>query len=73
MTSPYAKLSPSRNCSISSGITFLLLQEAKTVFLSLGDGEYKQLAGIPTKTEGGSVGFSLPRYEINDLQLEGQW
>ena len=72
MTSPYAKLSPSRNCS-SSISTFLLLQEAKTVFLSLGDGEYKQLAGIPTKTEGGSVCFSLPRYEINDLQLGGQW
>ena len=68
MTSPYTKLSTSRNCSSS---TFLLLQEAKAVFIGLGGGEDKQLAGIPSKTVGGSVGLSLPRYEINYLELGG--
>lgn len=52
---------------------FLQLQEAKKFFLSLGGGEDKQLGGIPSKTEGGSVGFSSSRYKINDLQLGGQW
>ena len=73
MTSPYTKLSTSRNCSSSSGITFLLLPEARTAFLGLGGGKDKHPAGIPSKTEGDSVSLSLPRYEINDLQFGGQW
>ena len=58
-------LSASRNRSSSSGIIFLLLQEAKVVFLGLGGGEDKQLAGISSKIEGGSVGLSFPRDTIN--------